>query len=491
MAKVGVQTRRLLWVRGLHETLAFSSPPKSKNVVPFLRVLFYFSAAYVFAVLTRAPGGRLFLFLGRARVSFVVLFFSLPARLPASLYAGRPSHLPKGASGVDSKVGHVFFFPSLRGAQKTHRGRLRHVDWKHAIVDASCSWGKKSLAQGKIRVAIRAFSILRAGKRWRERKKEKERGRRKNKGADDKMMAEVMDGVTIEAVRAPWSELDAELLTLVVAQSERVMWAVIERTCRQWRVAVSKARSLDQTRTRVWMTSVVKNRQARGDPWWFVAEAQFDAKKERKSAKELGRWHWTDAVAKRRWLNVLRWAHVHGMALLAVAGQMATHTGDLAMLKWLWSDEAGNGRCVWTSSLCDVAADRGHLKVLKWLRANGCEWREYTCEMAAGGGHLEVLKWLRRNGCEWDVRVCRAAAEKGHLRVLRWARQNGCPWDDQTTLMAATGGHLAVLRWVHARRRFAGHVDVHRYKGRGRRWPPHRPSMAARQPGTVGRRRVQ
>tara|TARA_B110000259_G_scaffold24696_1_gene25319 strand:- start:1668 stop:1805 length:138 start_codon:yes stop_codon:yes gene_type:complete len=43
--------------------------------------------------------------------------------------------------------------------------------------------------------------------------------------------------------------------------------------------------------------------------------------------------------------------------------------------------------------------------------------------MAADGGHLEVLKWLRANGCPWDRETHQAA--RGH--ILEWAVANGLP----------------------------------------------------------------
>ena len=48
--------------------------------------------------------------------------------------------------------------------------------------------------------------------------------------------------------------------------------------------------------------------------------------------------------------------------------------------------------------LCEEAAGRGDLEMLKWLRARGCPWGAGTAG-AAGCGHLEVLKWLRAEGC--------------------------------------------------------------------------------------------
>ena len=80
--------------------------------------------------------------------------------------------------------------------------------------------------------------------------------------------------------------------------------------------------------------------------------------------------------------------------------------------------------------ICEIAAEYGHLEVLKWARQNGCPWDEMTCSFAADGGYLEVLKWARENGCPWDE-MTREYAErsraKGRQEVLKWANENGCP----------------------------------------------------------------
>jgi len=47
---------------------------------------------------------------------------------------------------------------------------------------------------------------------------------------------------------------------------------------------------------------------------------------------------------------------------------------------------------------------------LKCAREHGCLWEEDIagshrdcCALAAQGGHLEVLKWLREQDCPWNV----------------------------------------------------------------------------------------
>ena len=65
------------------------------------------------------------------------------------------------------------------------------------------------------------------------------------------------------------------------------------------------------------------------------------------------------------------------------------------------------------------------MEILKWLRSQDppCPWDEHTCTLAAEGGHLEVLKWLRREGCPWDMSTWRLAAQS----TREWLQENGYP----------------------------------------------------------------
>jgi hypothetical protein len=47
-----------------------------------------------------------------------------------------------------------------------------------------------------------------------------------------------------------------------------------------------------------------------------------------------------------------------------------------------------------------MAAKGGHLKVLKWLRANGCPWDEDMYEQAAARDDTEMMEWLHAKGWE-------------------------------------------------------------------------------------------
>ena len=65
-----------------------------------------------------------------------------------------------------------------------------------------------------------------------------------------------------------------------------------------------------------------------------------------------------------------------------------------------------------------------------------------VCEALARTGNLDLLRLAREMGCPFHIRTATAAAERGHLHVLKWirARENGrCPWHENTCMAAAQG----------------------------------------------------
>ncbi|KAG5175548.1 vacuolar protein sorting-associated protein 26-domain-containing protein, partial [Tribonema minus] len=94
------------------------------------------------------------------------------------------------------------------------------------------------------------------------------------------------------------------------------------------------------------------------------------------------------------------------------------------------------------SDHCQLAARRGHLGALQWLRGHDCPWDDGTCNSAAYCGSLAVLQWARANGCGWNEETCTYAAEGGQLEVLQWAHINGCPWNEDTCSNAARRGNF-------------------------------------------------
>ena len=83
--------------------------------------------------------------------------------------------------------------------------------------------------------------------------------------------------------------------------------------------------------------------------------------------------------------------------------------------------------------VCNHAAGRGSVRLLKWTRENNhADWSAYTCSCAAGNGHLPALKYLRENGCPWNSSTSYWAAHDKRWDCLQYAVDNKCPdWEQQ------------------------------------------------------------
>jgi hypothetical protein len=80
--------------------------------------------------------------------------------------------------------------------------------------------------------------------------------------------------------------------------------------------------------------------------------------------------------------------------------------------------------------LCDSAARRGSVRLLKWTREHNFAWDGIVCNYAAQYGHLPALQYLHENGCPWDSNACNEAAYNKHWDCLQYAVDNKCPeWE--------------------------------------------------------------
>jgi hypothetical protein len=125
----------------------------------------------------------------------------------------------------------------------------------------------------------------------------------------------------------------------------------------------------------------------------------------------------------------------------------AVEAGNLTELKRIHELKRGEYRNGFNSSLTNLAALRGHLDCLMYLRAEGCDWTYITSRNAAEGGHLACLIYAHENGCDWNEQVVLAAAQHGHLECLRYTYENGCKWPLNVASIAAQYGHADCFRY--------------------------------------------
>ena len=104
----------------------------------------------------------------------------------------------------------------------------------------------------------------------------------------------------------------------------------------------------------------------------------------------------------------------------------AAYRGSVRLLKW-----ARENNRDWSADTCSAAAQNGHLPALKYLHENGCPWNSYTCTYAALNGHLPAFQYLHENGCPWNMNTCWHAADNKHWDCLQYAVDNKCPgWEE-------------------------------------------------------------
>ncbi|CAB9500184.1 ankyrin repeat protein [Seminavis robusta] len=158
------------------------------------------------------------------------------------------------------------------------------------------------------------------------------------------------------------------------------------------------------------------------------------------------------AIAHGGSIAVLKWALQQDYLRTTNPGTMALFAlhGHSKACQFLRNKQ----NCPWNESATANAALNGHLKTLKWLRANNCPWNERTCTNAAKNGHLHVLQYARDNHCPWNEHyLCQTAAGHGQIHILQWLAEQGLVlhllFDELTCLKAVQHGQLQVVQWLH------------------------------------------
>ena len=81
-------------------------------------------------------------------------------------------------------------------------------------------------------------------------------------------------------------------------------------------------------------------------------------------------------------------------------------------------------------AVCEDAARRGSVRLLKWARVNNFAWSADTSLYAAMNGQLPALKYLHENGCPWGSYTCYRAAHLKRWDCLQYAVDNKAPgWE--------------------------------------------------------------
>jgi len=102
-----------------------------------------------------------------------------------------------------------------------------------------------------------------------------------------------------------------------------------------------------------------------------------------------------------------------------------------------------------SSGPAGIAARRGDVDMLRWLRVHKFHMTDLVAVTAARNRHLHVLDYLLSIG-RVDVGVVVVAAREGLMDVLRWCKRNDVDDSRYGLNVAALFGHARVFRWLLA-----------------------------------------
>jgi hypothetical protein len=153
-------------------------------------------------------------------------------------------------------------------------------------------------------------------------------------------------------------------------------------------------------------------------------------------------------------VDVLRWALEQGFALCPGLDVDAAAAGQMSVVRFICERVVGfardgDGRA---GRACAAAAGRGDLPMLEYLASQGYTLGPCLLDRAAWSGDVRVLGWVRLRGLEWTARACAIAASRGHLAALQWlrAQEPPCPWSSEVVHKARARQHLELAAWAEA-----------------------------------------
>lgn len=132
------------------------------------------------------------------------------------------------------------------------------------------------------------------------------------------------------------------------------------------------------------------------------------------------------------------WARIWGclddMAALPLDGTMlvlltAVGSGDLELLDHIRMNI--RNFMDWDELIMEEAAETGQIGVLRWMLPFGPRETTTQLVLAAQFGHLVVLRYFHERGYFMDEEVIDGASRGGHWDCVLWALENGYPLSDE------------------------------------------------------------
>jgi len=126
----------------------------------------------------------------------------------------------------------------------------------------------------------------------------------------------------------------------------------------------------------------------------------------------------------------------------------AIENGHLNIVIWLY--EKG---IELPNNAIDIA--NGHLDLIIWLYEKGCIFTIDTLKNAIRKNHLHVVQWIYSFGdIEHSLHIIDVAAEYGHLEIVKYLDSIGKICTEHAMNSAIRKGYLEIVKWLHSNKYF-------------------------------------
>ena len=143
-------------------------------------------------------------------------------------------------------------------------------------------------------------------------------------------------------------------------------------------------------------------------------------------------------------LRPIQWSALHSREYnKPEVTQMAASRGHIHIVKWLLEKNF-----VSSSLICNAAAEGGQLGIIQWTVEQGFPRDRDSIRLAVQSGHLGAVRWMLDNDFPVVSSICDEAAIKGQLAVLKLLRQRGFAWSRDTLFDAVRGAHSDAVLWM-------------------------------------------
>lgn len=159
--------------------------------------------------------------------------------------------------------------------------------------------------------------------------------------------------------------------------------------------------------------------------------------------------HTTTMAAEKGHLDVLRWlrGQYPPCPIDENAVQMAAVASHVHVLQWLLETETNMVKQNMTLMSRSASMSKDPLCILRWLERKRLLRVDSMCvQLAVSKRRKDVVEWLYARGAQGDASCCSAAAWEGDLPMLQWLRERGCPWNVWTIVDGSW--NMEILRWA-------------------------------------------